>query len=152
MQHDHYARLAAMILLSFVSMYVLMYAMVHTANDVHQNLNQVYMAGLMTAPMVLIELALMRRMYQNGRLNRVILAAAVVAGVLSFLGIRQQAAITDAQFLRSMIPHHSGAILMCQEAHIQNTAIRELCTSIIASQQQEIDQMRRLLQEVDGRP
>jgi len=50
-------------------MYTLMYAMVDSAQDVYHNVNQVYMAGLMTAPMVVIELSLMAGMYQNKRLN-----------------------------------------------------------------------------------
>jgi hypothetical protein len=38
-----------------------MYAMVNTFDDVSNRVNQVYMAGLMTAPMVAIELVVMRR-------------------------------------------------------------------------------------------
>ncbi len=34
MKHNHYARLAAMTALSFISMYTLMYAMVNSAGDV----------------------------------------------------------------------------------------------------------------------
>jgi hypothetical protein len=45
-----------MIGLSYVSMYLLMYAMVNRLGDVYNSLNQVYMAGLMTAPMVVIEI------------------------------------------------------------------------------------------------
>jgi phosphate/sulfate permease len=47
--------------LSFVATYILMYAMVNTFDDVSNSVNQVYMAGLMTAPMVAIELVVMRR-------------------------------------------------------------------------------------------
>jgi hypothetical protein len=46
----HYVRLAIMTALSFISMYVLMYAMVNRFANVYNNLNQFYMAGLMTAP------------------------------------------------------------------------------------------------------
>ncbi len=49
------------------------------------------------------------------------------------------------QFLRSMIPHHAGAILMCQEASIQDAEIRRLCGGIVSSQQSEIDQMKAML-------
>jgi hypothetical protein len=126
MQHNHYGRLIVMFVLSFVSMYVLMYAMVDTAGDVYNSLNQVYMAGLMAAPMVVIELALMSSMFQNKRLNALITGVSVLAGVGFFVFIRQQTTISDAQFLRSMIPHHSGAILMCEEASIRDAKIQEL--------------------------
>jgi uncharacterized protein (DUF305 family) len=39
-----------MTLLSFASMYILMYAMVDSRRSVYANINQVYMAGPMTAP------------------------------------------------------------------------------------------------------
>jgi hypothetical protein len=53
--HRPYGRLLLMALLSFASMYVLMYAMVDRASNALPNLNQAYMAGLVTAPMVCIE-------------------------------------------------------------------------------------------------
>lgn len=113
------------------------------------NLNQFYMAGLMTAPMVVIELLLMRSMFHSTRINAVIIVIAMAAGSASYVLIRQQSAVSDGQFLRSMIPHHSGAILMCQEAPIQSPKIQELCRGIVSSQQAEIDQMREILRELN---
>lgn len=76
-----------------------------------------------------------------------IIVASVLAGIAFFFLIRQQGAISDRQFLRSMIPHHSGAILMCQQAEMEDAEIAQICDSIIASQQQEIVQMKEKLQE-----
>ena len=149
MSENHYRHLAIMAVLSFVSMYILMYAMVNTIGNVYNNFNQFYMAGLMTAPMVLIELIVMRAMFQNKRLNLLIIVVGVVALLGFFLFIRQQTAISDKQFLRSMIPHHSGAILMCEESSIQDPEIHELCGTIISSQQVEIDQMEAILQRLE---
>src|SRR5512132_1500140 len=134
--NSDYRRLGIMTVLSFIAMYFLMYAMVNAVDNVYMNFNQVYMAGLMAAPMVLIELALMGSMYHNKRLNSLI---AVVAAVVLFLLIRRQTAIGDRQFLRSMIPHHAGAILMCNQASIRDAGIKRLCQNILASQQAEID-------------
>jgi hypothetical protein len=142
--HHPCYRLLGMTVLSFASMYILMYAMVDTFGNALNNLNQVYMAALMAAPMILIELGLMGRMYPNRTLNLAVSAIAVVAVVGFFLLIRQQVAIGDSQFLRSMIPHHAAAILMCEKAQVQEVEIRDLCRTIIASQQAEIDQMKRL--------
>jgi uncharacterized protein (DUF305 family) len=148
-EQNHYLRLAVMIVLSFISMYVLMYAMVNTLGDVYNSLNQVYMAGLMTAPMVVIELLLMSGMYKNKKLNALLITGSCVAGIAFFLFIRQQTAISDRQFLRSMIPHHSGAILMCNEASLQDQRLLELCKTIMTGQQQEIDQMRAILGDLN---
>ena len=104
-----------MTVLSFMSMCVLMYSMANTINDVYNSLNHVYMAGLMTAPMVVIELLLMSGTYKDKRRNGLILAESVVAGAAFFGAIRQQTAVGDRQFLRSMIPHHAGAILCAKK-------------------------------------
>ncbi|MDX2288424.1 MAG: DUF305 domain-containing protein [Hyphomicrobiaceae bacterium] len=136
-----------MALLSFAAMYGLMYAMVNIWDNVFNNLNQSYMAGLMTAPMVLIELAVMRSMYQVRGLNIIVATIAVVALIAFFFLIRQQIAIGDRQFLRSMIPHHAGAILMCQKARLESPDIRSLCNSIVSSQESEIRQMKKLLEK-----
>lgn len=139
-----------MTVLSFISMYVLMYAMVDKLGNVYPNVNQTYMAGLMTAPMVIIEVLLMRTMYRNKIANISIVAVSVVALIGFFVAIRQQAAVGDNQFLKSMIPHHSGAILMCGKAPITDAEIKTLCQSIIKSQQDEIDQMRAILQRLSA--
>src|SRR5260370_3956265 len=125
-------------------MYVLMYAMVNVLANVIPNINQAYMAGLMTAPMVIFELLLMRSMYEDRRRNIAILAASGVTLVGCWIGIREQVAISNRQFLDSMIPHHAGAILMCQQASLTQPEIKELCRTIIAGQQTEIAQMKEL--------
>lgn len=148
--HEHrqpYYRLLGMTVLSFIAMYILMYAMVDAFGNVFNSINQVYMAGLMAAPMVLIELALMRSMYPDERLNIGIAAVSLVAMLAFFLAIRGQVFVTDNQFLRSMIPHHSGAILMCSKAPIQGKELKDLCQSIIKNQDDEIKQMRRMLRK-----
>ena len=142
-----YARLAAMTALSFISMYLLMYAMVNSLDNVFNSWNQFYMAGLMTAPMVVIELLLMGGMYPEKRFNIGIGVAAAVIGCMFFLMIRNQALVTDRQFLRSMIPHHAGAILMCEKANLQSPETKALCASIVTGQNSEIDRMKRLLQQ-----
>ncbi len=141
----HYKRFAVMLGVSFAAMYVLMYAMVDSFSSVFNSINQLYMAGLMAASMGIIEIALMGSMYKNKKLNALILGGSTLALVLFWIGIRTQAGIGDQQFLRSMIPHHSGAILMCNEAQISNPEIASLCKTIVNGQQEEIDQMKAIL-------
>ena len=143
-----YLRLALMAVLSFAAMYFLMYATVNALENVYHIVNQFYMAGLMAAPMVIIELALMRRMYPNRKINAAILAASLLATAAFWGLIRRQAAVADEQFVRSMIPHHAGAILMCDEASLTDPELKRLCESIKTSQQAEIDQMKVKLTEL----
>jgi hypothetical protein len=106
------------------------------------------MAALMVAPMVLIELAVMRGMYTNRNWNIGISIAAVIVLAASFFFIRVQAGVGDTQFVKSMVPHHSGAILMCERAHLKNPELKSLCTEIIKGQQKEIEHMTAIMKKI----
>jgi uncharacterized protein (DUF305 family) len=150
MHSKPYLRLAAMAAASFAAMYILMYAMVDRLDNVYPSLNEAYMAGLMAAPMVAIELALMGSMYRNKAWNAVLFVASLVALALLWFAIRSQAAVGDREFLKSMIPHHAGAVLMCTRAPIRDAQIRRLCGEIVRSQNEEIRQMKAILARIDG--
>lgn len=137
-----YLRLFLMAAASFAAMYGLMYMMVEAPSDVYANVNQLYMAAMMTAPMVVMELLLMRSMYSNQRANVLIMVSATLALVSCIFLIRRQIGVSDREFLRSMIPHHSAAVLMCERASLRDSEIKELCQSIVSSQQAEITWMR----------
>lgn len=141
-----YLRLHAMVLLSFLAMYGLMYAMVDRFDNVLPNLNQFYMAGLMAAAMAILELLVMRGMYPNRKANAILIAVSAVALLAFWFGIRQQGGIGDRQLLKSMIPHHAGAILMCRQARLSDPENRALCDGIVAGQQAEIDRMKAKLE------
>lgn len=123
--------------------------MVNEFENVVPNINKFYMAGLMTAPMVVISLLVMRSMYPDRKVNLVILGVSVVALVGFWFAIREQAAVEDRALMRSMIPHHASAILMCEEASLENPRVQELCRQIVASQREEIRLMKALLAEPD---
>lgn len=147
MEHK-WTTLLTMGFLSFITMYGLMYAMVDRLDNVIPNLNQFYMAALMTAPMMLIEVALMGAMYSR----KVVMATAIISvviGVGAWFGIREQIGIEDKEFLRSMISHHGAAVLMCEAAPIEDVEVIELCEGIISSQQAEIDWMHDKLSTLE---
>ena len=140
-----YMMLAVNLGLSLLVMYVAMFAMIWSWGEFVQNVNFLYMALVMWAPMGAIMLATMGGMYRNGKLNAALYVAFAAIFVLSLVGIRQQGLVGDGQFLRSMIPHHSGAILMCEKANITDPEIRQLCGEIIVAQKQEIQQMKQIM-------
>lgn len=145
-QHSMYGRLALMLAASYIAMYLLMYSMVDTLRDVMPNINQAYMAAIMTGPMGLLELGLMSRMYPDRSKNLLFGLACLGLLAIGWWGMRTQAAVGDQQFLKSMIPHHSGALLMCRKAKLESPATRELCQQIVDAQIREIAQMRAMLE------
>ena len=148
--HSHYGRFLVMILLSFIAMFVFMYAMVDRIGNAVPNVNQAYMAALMTAPMLILELLLMGTMYPDKRKNLLLLGGGVLLLLGSWFAIREQFAVGDQQFLKSMIPHHAGAILMCNEADLTRADVKQLCAEIVQAQEREIAQMREMLSKGDG--
>ena len=146
-----YTNLLLMALLSFISMYVLMYIMVDSFANVYSNLNQLYMAGLMTIPMIIIELLLMNTMYNNKKVNALIIITNLIALMLLIIFVRKQTAIYDREFLESMIPHHAAAILMCEKASLQDNEVKNLCKDIISAQQSEIKFMKQKLESLNNK-
>lgn len=145
-QDRPYMKLALEMAIDFVIMYLVMYTMIATLDHFYLNLNNVYMTLMMVTPMTLLMLLFMRSMYPSRRVNLIIAAAAVLIFIASFAAMRTQAAIGNEEFLRSMIPHHSGAILMCEEAAITDPEIKTLCREIVAAQETEIAQMEAILE------
>lgn len=146
MVRHHYLMLGVNLLLSLIIMYVAMFAMIWSWGEFVQNINFFYMALVMWAPMAVVMLLTMRPMYPNKKLNGLLYLGFAAVFVLSMIGVREQALVGDRQFLRSMIPHHSGAVLMCEKAEIADPDIRTLCQGIVSSQTSEIDQMKAILE------
>ncbi|RUM96776.1 DUF305 domain-containing protein [Pseudaminobacter arsenicus] len=131
-------------ILGLAVMYVVMFTMIDGLGDYRNNLNMFYMAITMWAPMGIFMLATMPGMFPNKRLNVALYLVLAALTATSFWATRAQALIDDRQFIASMIPHHSGAILMCREANLSDTELVTLCGEIAQAQREEIDQMERI--------
>tara|TARA_B100000678_G_scaffold175370_1_gene146244 strand:- start:725 stop:1051 length:327 start_codon:yes stop_codon:yes gene_type:complete len=108
------------------------------------------MALAMVAPMVFLMVLFMRDMMPDEKLNQKLLLGSALVFVLAILGARTQFGVGNELFLKSMIPHHSGAITTCQEASITDPEIEQLCDEIIKAQKQEIDQMKDILERLNS--
>lgn len=150
MIRKHYTMLGLNLLLGAVIMYLGMFAMIWSRGEFVQNINFFYMALIMWAPMSAVMLWTMKGMYPNTRLNMTLYFVFAIVFALSLFAMREQLAVGDRQFLRSMIPHHSGAILMCERADISDVEIQSLCEGIVRGQAQEIAEMKGLLARKQG--
>lgn len=140
-----YIRLLVALSISYVVMVIIMFSRVNVFSNVFLSLNQIYMAGLMVAPMLIIMLTVMGSMYQNKQLNIVLLVVGTALIGLFWMLVRTQTGVGNQQFLRSMIPHHASAILVCEQASITDSRIQQLCEEIIESQEREIREMKALM-------
>lgn len=130
--------------LSLIPMYLAMFTMIDGRGDFRNNVNMLYMALTMLAPMGMIMLATMGSMYGNKPLNLALYAGLAILFFASLWATRAQALVDDKQFVDSMIPHHSGAILMCREARLADPELVKLCGEIVKAQREEISQMESI--------
>lgn len=140
-----YTNLAVQTVVSGIVVYLVMFVMIDGLSSFYNSLNMLYMTLMMVAPMVVMMVIAMPHMFSTKAWNVVLVTGSVVVFLASFALIRTQIAIDDRSLLRSMIPHHSGAILMCREASLVQPDVITLCKGIIRSQRSEIEQMKRLL-------
>ena len=101
-----YLMLALNLLISGIVMYLVMFTMIDGPTEFYNNLNMAYMAVMMVAPMAILMVSMMGAMYQSRAVNIAIIIGSAGLFAAAFVCMRQQTAIDDVQFLRSMIPHH----------------------------------------------
>jgi hypothetical protein len=144
---ESYRKLFLALGASLVVMFPLTMAFVARWSDFHFNLSNFYMSLAMVAPMGLIMLVVMRGMFPDRALNAGLATGFVVLFAVALWLGRTETFVGNEQFLRAMIPHHSRAILVCNEAAITDPEIVALCEQIISSQEEEIAIMERVLEE-----
>lgn len=135
-------------LLGLAVMYIVMFSMIDGWIDFRNNLNMFYMAVTMWAPMGIFMLATMPGMFPDRRANVALYVAFALLTAGSLWATRNQSAIDDRQFIASMVPHHSGAILMCREADLSDPELVSLCAAIARAQREEIQQMGRIAERL----
>ena len=146
-----YKRFAVMAVAMFIAMYFIMYAMIDGLQNLIPNINNLYMTLLMVSAMLVIELWIMKGMYQNKKINRVIITFSLAIGVFSWFGIREQINVGDKQFVKGMIPHHAAAVLMSEKAKLTDPELIELQKNILETQAKEIELMKRKLKEFQNK-
>lgn len=144
-----WGRFAAMIAISTVIMFFLMYQLVYSWDHAMFSVNRLVASLVMGCVMTAIMLGFMWSMYEGQRTKLVVLVTAIL-GALALLAInRSQALIDDTRFMKSMIPHHSIAINNSRRASISDPRVRQLADKIIEAQVREIAEMKLLISEID---
>ena len=144
-----YLKFSLMLLTSFLVMYAVMYLNVDQISHIYTAQTRTYMTILMIAPMAVSMLLFMWGMYENKKLNYLIIAGALVLGIFTYSILREQTFVDDKAWMRAMIPHHSSAIMVSQKAQLKDPEAIKLAEDIIAAQKREIAQMKAMLERLD---
>jgi len=145
-----YWRFLAMIATSTVVMFMLMYLNTYSVDHVFFSETRFWMAFIMGAAMMVIMLLFMWSMYGNVTKNIIILAVAASVFALALWLVRSQTTVTDTEYMKAMIPHHSIAIMTSERAHIRDPRVRELARDIILAQRREIAEMKYLIADIEA--
>lgn len=146
--HMGWGRFAAMISISTLIMFFLMYQLIYSLDHATFSVNRVVAALVMGCVMAIVMLGFMWSMYRGMRTKVAVLVLAAVVGA-ALLGVnRGQVLIGDTAFMRAMIPHHSIAINNARKASISDPRVRRLADEIIESQVREIAEMKLLIEDL----
>ena len=140
-----YLRFAAMIAVSTLVMFVLMYFNTYQFDHVFFSQTRAWMALCMGAAMAVVMLLSMTGMYTNRRANAGILAGSALVFAVSLWLVRSQDTVSDVSYMEAMVPHHSIAIMTSSRAHIRDPRVRRLADGIIEAQVREIGEMTALI-------
>lgn len=146
-----YARFGAMIATSTVVMFGLMYLNTYSLDHVFFSETRAWMALVMGAAMAVVMMLFMFGMYPRRGVNAGILAVSAVVFAGSLWLVRSQETVSGVDYMKAMIPHHSIAILTSERARIEDERVRRLADQIIESQRREIEEMRLLIADIEGR-
>lgn len=147
-----YARFLAMITVSTVVMFGLMYLNTYALDHVFFSQTRSWMALLMGAVMAIVMMVFMWAMYQDKRVNAAIIAGSVMVFAASLWLVRSQETVSDVSYMKAMIPHHSIAVLTSRRAHIRDPRVRKLADQIIDAQVKEIAEMKSLIADLQRNP
>jgi FtsH-binding integral membrane protein len=148
MQNNSYLKLSGMLAASFVIMYTVMFLNVNDVEDIYLSTTRLYMTILMITPMAIMMLLFMPKMYPNRRVNTTIYITSALVFSLTFIFLRNQTFVSDKQYMKAMIPHHSSAIMTSSRADLKDPETRALADSIIKSQREEILLMKSALERL----
>ena len=98
-----------MMLTSFLIMYILMFLNMDKLGHYHTSTTRIYMALLMVAPMAVMMMTMVGKMYTDKRINSGIIIRRIVLFIAILGALRTQIRIGDVQYMKAMIPHHSSA-------------------------------------------
>ncbi len=143
-----YTKFILMMAVSFIIMYSVMFLNVDEFNHIYISLTRIYMALLMVAPMAVVMMAMMGNMYPDKKINTYIVGGAIVLFGVVLAALRTQTPVGDVQYMKAMIPHHSSAIMVSKHANLQDPEVKKLSEEIIKSQEEEIAQMKAILQRM----
>ena len=135
-----YWKFLLMIGVSTVVMFGMMYLNVYALDHIFFSRTRVFMALMMGAVMAVIMLLFMWKMYENKKINVMILAASLLVFAGSLFMVRSQTTVNDTAWMKAMTS---------KRADLKDPEVKKLAEEIIQAQEEEIDKMKKMIKEME---
>jgi hypothetical protein len=141
-------------LIQFIIMFLIgltlnpMNILAYRITDLYLSKTLIYGALFMASNMIWVhEIVIALSFYKHNTFDLKVIIIGLLMSVITGLLLRSQLGVSDNDWLRRMIPHHSTALTTSTALLIKTTnpQIRELVSSIINTQEREISLMKSLL-------
>ncbi|MFT6749421.1 MAG: peptidoglycan/LPS O-acetylase OafA/YrhL [Flavobacterium sp.] len=151
-KHDknQYPKFAFIMATSFVIMYLVMFLNVASSDHILNSITRFYMTTLMVSAMAISMLLFMWKMYSKKNTNYAIIVFASVTFFGTIFLLQTQTFVSDVQWMKAMISHHSSAIMTSSSANIKDPEVKKLADDIIEAQEREISQMKQMIQRLEN--
>ena len=138
---SHHMMFAGMFLFQY---FLSSYIMTNQVGNINNSLGKIYMCTIMGLSMVVLDICLQDKFNPSH-------FGFLLGLTLFFIYLyRLQVGVDDKNYLHEMIEHHSMALLTSKKIveKTKNLAVHNLATKIIATQENEIEDMRYLLKSI----
>ena len=138
-----------MFLGSFLIQYFVMPPiMVDSFDNITNHLSKVYLSVLMGIYMVIIEVAMHDMQYNIVSFNKYLIL--FVLKILFIYLYRKQVYVSDKDYLKGMIEHHSMGIFTSEEIvkKTDNYNVAKIAKNIIQKQKDEIREMKEIIDKI----
>lgn len=145
----NYFKFFAMITTSMAAMFFLMYT--HSYQIIEHfwfSETRLFMTLVMGGAMIIIMLLYMLSMYRKRGKNIAIFSLGLILIIGGISLVRSQKTVSDVDYMKGMIPHHSIALLTSEKSKIKDVRVRELADKIIKAQRKEIMEMQWLINDI----
>ena len=137
-----------MMICSFVwEYYAMSFIMSNNIDNIKNSLGKIYNASIMAVFMGILEVFMNDLMMRTIRWDYYLPLLLILFILIGLY--RWQIGITDNEYLKEMIEHHSMAVLTSKELlqKSSNYQVRKLASNIINNQEEEIIEMKKILKE-----
>jgi len=122
--------------------------LIYRPNDFYLSLTLFYTSLWMASGMVLIEVLMFYFSMKPKSFPTFIFIGFFLLSIIILILMRKQVGVSDKEWLKRMIPHHSTALTTSTQIYnkTSNPKIKELAKQIIDTQEKEIKEMKEMLQ------